>query len=202
MALRILTVCTANVCRSPMAAAFVQRHMDAHGIEALVTSAGTHCGSVLVDPEAVHVMHERGLDIGARPPRLLDRVAVAEDGADLVLAMTRAHLQAVAVMGPGVFQRAFTAKELARRTHRVMFEQGHDDPSFAAWRDAVGQGRTARDLMREDPDDDIADPYGESLDRHRRTADELDVLMAVITGSIAAWLAFQGPEPSANHVAN
>ena len=188
MALRVLTVCTANVCRSPMAAAFAQHHLDAIGVDSLVTSAGTMRGGPLVDREAVQAMAERGLDITGHTPRLVDRVIVAEDGADLVVAMTRSHLQAVAVIGPGVFQRSFTAKELARRTHRLMFEQGSDEPTFAAWRHAVGQDRLARDLMGEDPDDDVADAYGESLAAHRRTADELDWLMAVIVHSIAAWL--------------
>ena len=188
MALRVLTVCTANVCRSPMAAAFAQHHLDANGVAAQVTSAGIRGGGVLVDPDAVKVMAERGLDITANTPRLLDRVTVAEDGADLIVVMTRAHLQDVAVVGPGVFGRSFTAKELARRTHRVMFEHGVDQPTLAAWRDAVGEGRLARDLMGDDPSDDIADPYGKSLAEHRRTADELDALMAVIARSIAVWL--------------
>jgi protein-tyrosine-phosphatase len=113
---------------------------------------------------------------------------VDEDGADLVVAMTRAHLQAVAIMGAGVFRRSFTAKELARRTHQVMFDGEFDDPTFAAWRAAVGEGRKARDLMGDDQGDDIADPYGMSLAEHRRTADELDMLMAVMARSIAAWI--------------
>ncbi len=187
MPLRILTVCTANVCRSPMAAALVHHHLKANDIEAVVASAGTHAGTQQSDPEAVKAMHERGLDITNYTPRLLDRAIVIEDGADLVVAMTRAHLRAVAVMGPGVFRRSFTAKELARRTHRVMFEPGLDEPTFAAWLDAVGEGRLARDLMGDDPGDDVADPFGESLDAHRRTADELDTLMADIARSIAKW---------------
>ncbi len=170
-----------------MAAALVHHHLRASGIEAVVTSAGTHAGSVRSDPEAVKAMHERGLDITAYTPRLLDRAMVIDNGADLVVAMTRGHLRAVAVMVPGVFRRSFTAKELARRTHRVMFERGLDEPTFAAWRDAVGEGRLAKDLMGDDPSDDVADPYGESLDAHRRTADELDTLMADIARSIAAW---------------
>ena len=176
-----------------MAAAFLQHHLHAGGIGAVVTSAGTHAGSVLVDsvlvdPDAVKVMEERGLDIAAHKPCLLDLATVAEDGADLVVAMTRAHLRAVAVMGPGVFQRSFTAKELARRTHRVMFQRGPDETAFSAWRDAVGEGRLARDLMGDEPGDDVADPYGESLAEHRSTADELDALMAAIARSIAAWV--------------
>jgi protein-tyrosine phosphatase len=172
-----------------MAAAFAQHHLDANGVDAQVTSAGIRGGGVLVDPDAVEVMAERELDISANTPRLLDRVTVAEDGADLIVVMTRAHLQeVVAVAGPGVFGRSFTAKELARRTYRVMFERGVDQPTLAAWRDAVGDGRLAKNLMGDDPADDIADPYGKSLAEHRRTADELDALMAVIARSIAGWL--------------
>jgi protein-tyrosine-phosphatase len=170
-----------------MAAAFAQRHLSASGIDAVVTSAGTMTGGPQCDLEAVRVMAERGLDIAAHVPRVVDRVMVAEDGANLVLAMTRSHLQVVAVMGTGVFQRSFTVKELARRTHLVMFDRGSDEPTFGAWRDAVGQDRLARDLMGDDPADDVADAYGESLAEHRRTADELDMLMAVIVRSIAAW---------------
>jgi protein-tyrosine phosphatase len=188
VALRILMVCTANVCRSPMAAALLQDHLQANGIEAVVTSAGTHTGGVLIDQEAVIAMEERGLDITAHSPRPLDRATVDEDGADLVVAMTRSQLRAVAVIGPGVFQRSFTAKELARRTHRAMFEPGLDAPTFAAWRDAVGEGRLARDLIGDDPSDEVADPYGESLAAHRSTADQLDALMAAITRSIALWV--------------
>jgi protein-tyrosine phosphatase len=188
MALRVLTVCTANVCRSPMAAAFIQHHLETNGVRALVTSAGTRGGNVLVDPNAVQVMKERGLDITLYTPRLLDQSMVIDDGGDLVIAMARAHLQEVAVMGPGVFQRAFTAKELARRTHRAMFTPALHQRTFAAWRDAVGEGRLARDLIRDDPRDDISDPYGRPLAEHRRTADELDSLMAVIARSIAAWM--------------
>ncbi|MEO8267816.1 MAG: hypothetical protein ABI706_20115 [Ilumatobacteraceae bacterium] len=62
-----------------------------------------------------------------------------------------------------------------------------NEPTFAAWRDAVGGGRLARDLIRDDPRDDIADPYGKSLAEHRRTADELDSLMEVIARTITAW---------------
>lgn len=185
--MRILTVCTANVCRSPMAAAFLQQHLQNNGIEAVVVSAGTDGGDVPLDSGAVKVMHERGLDITAHCPRRLNRATVTDDGADLVVAMTRAQLHVVAVMGPGVFKRSFTAKELARRTHRTMYAPEHDKPTFAAWRDAVGEGRLARDLIRDDPRDDISDPYGRSLAEHRRTADELDSLMAMIADSIAAW---------------
>jgi protein-tyrosine phosphatase len=188
MALRILMVCTANVCRSPMAAAFAQHHLDANGIEAVVTSAGIQGGETWVDSYAVTAMAERCLDIAACTPRLLDRVIVAEDGADLIVTMTRSHLQAVAVMGSGVFQRSFTAKELARRSHRAMHETDLDEPTFAAWRDAVGGGRLAKDLMRGDPADDLADPFGMSLAEHRRTANELDALTGVIVRSIAAWV--------------
>jgi protein-tyrosine phosphatase len=182
-------VCTANVCRSPMAAAFARHHLQARGIEAHVSSAGTDCGRVRSDPQALAAMHERGLDMAASNPRPLDRMVVAEDGADLIVTMTRSQLQVVAVMAPGVLRRSFTAKELARRTHGVLRDGKLDKPTVAAWRDAVGEGRLAKNLLRDDPGDDVADPFGKSLAEHRRTADELDGLIAAIAGSIAAWIA-------------
>jgi hypothetical protein len=38
-------------------------------------------------------------------------------------------------------------------------------------------------------DDDVFDPYGMSLAEHRRTAEDLDLLMAVVAGSITTWVA-------------
>ena len=170
-----------------MAAALLAEHLVDNGVEAVVTSAGTHAGIAGVDPETVQAMRERGVDISSHEPRLLDRATVVADGADLIVAMTRVHLRTVAVSAPGAFQRSFTAKELARRTQRLTSIALPEAPTFAAWRAALGEGRLARDLMGEDPDDDVLDPYGQSLAEHRATVRELDGLTATIAHSIAAW---------------
>lgn len=204
MSLRILTICTANVCRSPMAAAFLARYCELNGLDAVVRSSGTHAGTIPVDPDAVTVMAEHGLPIAAHVPRLLTRSLAATDGADLMIPMTRTHLRTVATMGPGAFQRSFTAKELVRRAARLSSDdaavidrdpadrdRADRDPAerdLVRWHRALGEGRLARELLGDDPDDDLVDPYGMSVAVHRRTADELDSLMAAVAHSIAGWL--------------
>lgn len=188
MALRIMTICTANVCRSPMAAALLANHCEINGLDVIVRSCGTHAGPIPVDPAAVTVMAEHGLSIADHVPRLLSPRVVAEDGADLMIAMTRSHLRTVALMAADAFQRSFTAKELVRRAAGLTSADPHDTgPDVAGWRKALGQGRLTRDLLSEDPDDDVADPYGMSLAVHRRTADELDLLMTAVARSITDW---------------
>ena len=175
MTIRVLVVCTANVCRSPMGQALLQRHCAQLGTDVQVTSAGTQRHDLPVDPAAVAVMAEQGLDISAHQPRQLDRAMLEADGDDLVITMTRDHLRIVATSAPGVFRRSFTAKELARRLAAV---EGLD-------LGRLNEGRTSRDLMGDDPDDDVADPYGQSLQLHREAAAEIDNAMRVVAHAFA-----------------
>ena len=174
MTSRILVVCTANVCRSPMAAALLQRYCDDLGVDAQVASAGVRAHDLEVDPDAVAVMAEVGLNISAHQPRPLDRELLS--AADLVITMTRDHLRVAATTVPGLFRRSFTARELARRlTSSERFDL-----------DDLNEGRSPRDLMGDDPTDDVADPYGRSLQLHRECAAELDEAMRVIAHALAA----------------
>ena len=175
MALRILVVCTANVCRSPMAAALLARHCAAAGVDVQVASAGTEGGRLPVDPEAVRVMAEHGLDIAGHRSRRLDRAMVEVEGEHLVIAMTRDHVRTVATMASGAFRRTFTAKELARRIAALE----------VVTLDALNEGRSARDLMGKDARDDVADPYGRSLDEHRACAAVLDDAMRLVAAAFA-----------------
>ena len=166
-------VCTANVCRSPMAAALLQHRCDQLGVDVSVSSAGVRAHQLPVDPDAVAVLAEQGLDISAHQPRAFDRAML--DDADLVVTMTRDHLRTVATAAPGMFRRAFTARELARRLAR------HEHLDL----DALNEGRSPRELMGDDPADDIADPYGMSLQLHRVCAAEIDETMRVIAHALA-----------------
>ncbi len=166
-----------------MAAALLRQHFEALGVDVIVGSAGTQATDLPVDPVAVEALAERDVDISQHRPRQLDRRIVDTEGADLVLTMTRAHLRAVATTAPGALPRTFTLREFARRA--VVLEskawQGLDN-----WLAAAAPNRHASDLMGDDPDDDISDPYGTSLDVHRRCATELDQLTEVVARTLAA----------------
>jgi len=77
----VLIACTMNAVRSPMAAAML-RHLA--GKRLYVESAGVRAGEL--DPLAVEVMEEIGLEIGRHKPHCFDDL---EDGSfDLVITLS------------------------------------------------------------------------------------------------------------------
>jgi protein-tyrosine-phosphatase len=95
----ILLVCTGNICRSPLAAALLERALReraATGIE--VTSAGTGAWDGAPVSEGAYLVGlERGLDLSGHRARLLTRELVEE--ADLILTMARHHRARVDELG-------------------------------------------------------------------------------------------------------
>ena len=133
----IVVLCTANVCRSPMAAALLARRLSGLGVAAPVRSAGMLRGGDPPLPEVISVMAWYGIDIAAHR----SRVACAADlaRASLVLAMARDNLRYAVVTEPGVWPRAFTLRELIRRGERI----GPRRPGepFSGWLSRAHEGR-------------------------------------------------------------
>ena len=96
---KILLVCTGNICRSPLAAALLQRALAERGIEGIdVSSAGTGAWDGAPVSEGAYLVGlERGLDLSAHRARLLTRELVEQ--ADLVLTMARHHRARVDELG-------------------------------------------------------------------------------------------------------
>src|SRR5919109_2936766 len=109
----ILLVCTGNICRSPLAAALLQRALDQRGVEGVgVTSAGTGAWDGAPVSEGAYLVGlERGLDLSAHRARLLTRELVEQ--ADLVLTMARHHRARVDELGGA--GRVFVLGEYAGR---------------------------------------------------------------------------------------
>lgn len=172
--IRVLTVCTGNICRSPVAERSFARHLAAAGHGAIVRSAGTWGGR---QPVSVHTMRASaaiGLDLSDHSSRQLSAELIATDGADLIVTMTRQHLREVVALDQAAWPRTFTLKELARRAVAVPSDVG----GFEAWREALGAGRRAAELISPSPDDDIDDPYGGPFATHGLMVAEVDALIA------------------------
>src|SRR2546428_11509479 len=71
----ILLVCTGNICRSPLAAALLERALKERGVDAIdVSSAGTGAGDGAPGSEGAYLVGlERGLDLSGPPPQLPTR---------------------------------------------------------------------------------------------------------------------------------
>lgn len=103
----ILTVCTGNICRSPMAEALLASRLARLAPGCTVSSAGIAAlEGRPADPIAVALLAERGLDLSAHVARQLTPELLF--GAQLVLVMEagqQRHLEKLAPSARGKIQR-------------------------------------------------------------------------------------------------
>ena len=167
-AIKVLFVCTGNICRSPMAEVLFA-HL-APDVE--VGSAGTMDWSGQPAHEyAIAAMAERGLDLSTHRSRRLSEYLV--DESDLIVAMTRNHGWAVQARSDAKAAATFLPAELSRLADQVGDRNGAD---AQAW---IGRLHTLRDTQANArfigrAADEIPDPIGESLAYFRVIADRLE----------------------------
>ena len=91
--MKVLFVCTGNICRSPTAEGVLKEMARKHGVELHVESRGTHDYHVGEPPDerAQHHAKRRGYDLSAQRARHVSEQDFEEF--DLVLAMDRGHLR-------------------------------------------------------------------------------------------------------------
>jgi protein-tyrosine phosphatase len=112
--IRVLFVCTANICRSPMAAALFSarlQKMRQDWQDWLVESAGTWAANGKSASKNSQVaMARRGLDIRAHRSRTVTTEMLA--GSDLILTMETGHKEALRLEFPFVASRVFLLNEM------------------------------------------------------------------------------------------
>ncbi|HLM94912.1 MAG TPA: hypothetical protein VK283_01280 [Acidimicrobiales bacterium] len=175
--MQVLFVCTANMCRSPMAAALFRRLSWVEGDDAseevVVVSAGLLPGGHASPPEVVTVMAEVGIDLSGHRSTQVSPEQVA--GSDVVVGMARRHAREVVLLDATAFDRTFTLKELVRRGDLVGRRQPAEE--LGAWLGRLHDGRQRSDLVGRSDDDDVSDPLGGPLTAYRTTARELGTLV-------------------------
>jgi len=96
--MKLLVVCTGNTCRSPLGEAVLRAEAAARGVPLEVGSAGTGAFDGSPASEGSYLVAlEDGLDLSSHRARSLTRALV--DEADVILTMSRRHLQRVRDLG-------------------------------------------------------------------------------------------------------
>jgi protein-tyrosine phosphatase len=177
--IRILVVCTANRCRSPVAEVLLWKALVVKGVPAVVRSAGFLEPGVPVDESTRRVMAERGIDLaGHRSTRVSEDLL---EWAHLILTMERRHARELVVMA-GSELPVFTMRSFPSVV------TGLDDiqrKSLAA----LAAGRAHDALAGSSADDDVPDPIGRPAASHRSVADELEDLSVRIAAGLSRWRA-------------
>jgi protein-tyrosine phosphatase len=180
---RLLLVCTANICRSPMAqfalVAGLHRRWGPAAETVQVHSAGTHAqdGAPVAEHSAA-LLGGRGIDVSGFGSRRLQVDMIA--AADLVLAVTRAHRALVVELRPTAAPYVFGLREFAWLLEEVPPEQvtGDDLPTRFASLVALAHGQRGRRLPERDLD--LADPYGRRKGAYRKTLRLIDDAVTVV----------------------
>jgi len=199
---RILTVCTGNICRSPVAERLLQAGLDQAvpgGFH--VSSAGTRAlvGEPMQPISADIVRTFGGDPEGFAARQLTSRIL---RGVDLVLTMTSGHRGEVLQLDASLLKRTFTIREFARmldvlaqRTAAADAGQpaavvpspealpagsGSDDDTRLAANAALWRALPARaagvrhlSLPADSADNDIVDPYRRAPEVYREMEDQL-----------------------------
>lgn len=110
----ILFVCTANICRSPMAAGLMRDRIAKAGLDAAVQviSAGVWAepGS-RASTNATAILRQRGIDLAEHRSQPLTHALLKEAG--IILVMEEAHRRSIFYMAPEVLSKVYLLTEMA-----------------------------------------------------------------------------------------
>jgi protein-tyrosine-phosphatase len=186
---RVLIVCTGNICRSALAErlgrAFLRDVMGERADQIRLESAGT--GAVVdsaMDPRSAAALLELGAEAGDfRARQLVEGMA---EQADLVLTMTRAHRRDVLHRHPALLTRTFTLREAADLLGRPDPQRPPDGLDLGSRvRGLVAEMARARSGRHSGSDDDVPDPIGQPLDVHRQVGSAIASALLPVLRRIA-----------------
>lgn len=192
---RVLTVCTGNLCRSPLAEQLLRGLLEDQPETVRSATAVSSCGTratagAPMDAEAAEASRRLGGSPQDHWSRPLDSGEIAR--ADLILTMDHAHRGEVARSVPAAARRSFLLVEFA-----ALVRDGAEHPPSppAEWRTAgvaerlraiVRAASRRRGLLAEDPARIVPDPMGSSPEVHRAVGAQIRTAARRIVASSAA----------------
>ncbi len=163
----ILTICTANICRSPMMEVLLRARLDPQRFE--VASAGVRgWDAAPIDSMVVMELARLGHEPADHQSRTLEVHHV--DQADLVLTAARDHRASVLAMSPRALRKTFTLREFAALV---------DDVEADSLQDLVVEASRRRSTAPADVD--VSDPYMRDPEVHTEVANQIAAAVDVVT---------------------
>lgn len=172
---RLMTVCTGNICRSPMAEVVLRRRLAVAGLGDVVEVTSTGISDEehgnRIDRRAQAVLREHGYDVPRRAARQVRATDLTAN--DLVLAMTSVHARAL--------RRLARTPDVANRV--VMYRSF--DPSAPAVEPGTGEHVL-----------DIDDPWYGGADDFRVCLAQVEAAADLIVGHVRTALTERGTVPA------
>jgi protein-tyrosine phosphatase len=188
-AFTIVTVCTGNICRSPLAAQLLQARFDDTGLAASFAAESAGLSAVAgasMDQIPAEISARLGGDPRSHTGRQL--TSTIAEGADLILTMTRAQRDEVVREFPRLLRQAFTVSEFVQLLS-MDAPHGRDATGTisprAAWQAKVKEFSRIRSRIVLTSKDDIADPYRRPRDVHESVGEQISLAMSHIAHSMA-----------------
>lgn len=179
---RVLFVCTANLCRSPMAELLMRHALQQRRDHALWQVASVGINAVpgrRIHPKAAITLDELGVDHSAFRSRSIGSEELS--GFDIILTSTRDQRAAIVRSDPRVLTRTFTIRQLGYLLEAA--EPLSADDAGAIGDSLIDAARRARAVRRARlAEDDLDDPVSEPQLVFRQCA-------GILTDNIAAILA-------------
>lgn len=180
----VLFVCTANICRSPYAAAALRAQLAApENFNIISAGARSEWLEIVGEPACSQMPVPAGVVSADGHSATQLTVDMVRD-ADIIITFEAAHRAAVIALLPRAQLKTYTARQARRLADAVCADQWPDaapEPSGNALRDLSA----ARSWAPFAEDQDVTDPHGDGVEAHHVCALEIDDIVA----SLAALLA-------------
>lgn len=144
--MRVLAVCTGNICRSPIAHGLLEQLSALHQLGWEIDSAGTigfHTGDA-PDSRSVRVMEARNIDIAQQKSR---KLTLADfDYFDLILALDKGHFdEMIQLANQGQHHKI----KMATHWHPHLKDHSVPDPYYGDYQDFENVYDMLRESMEE-----------------------------------------------------